>query len=412
LEYPKSCIFFYHRGDNFGPPVALDRYLKEEMEKYVAARFPLGFARKQFFEIALYSNGNLEYEKKVDIKREHDEFWYGDKATDIILEITNQIKALLKIAQVTQFGRKKFDVGIGADPVCAYSVSLLRNMGMVKKAVYANYNDVTPLRSNNNLFNALYARVVKSCLTSADYVWYRWENHRNGVLAKYGNIKERAIVMVPHGVYLNQNHALPKINNHKIVSAKATSETAGIQLLIEVMPDLLKVIPDLEFIVVGTGKYLPTLQQLAKEKGVENNVKFYGQKTHEETLQIVNECSVGYAAYVPTKFRKTMEADSALEVLGSTTSTMEMLGASLPIICTIGMGISYEVRNENAGIAIEWSPKEMYDTVIKILSDNERYKIMSANARKLATKYEWQNIFDSALRGQDIVMNNPIVLHK
>jgi len=364
----------------------------------------MGFAKNQYFEVECYYQAVIKHRYTKKVNREQIIGWHGDKPRDILLELMYQIRSLLMIIKETKFGIDKYDMAIGADPICAYFVSLLKKLGLTRQTIYANYNDVTPRRSERRFFNQGYNYLVKYCLSNCDYVWYRWKKHRDEIIRKYGNIKEKNAVMVPIGVDIKKPDRLASMESHTIVSAKNVSETAGLHLLIEIMPELAQKIPDLKFIIIGVGKYLSTLQQMVKDKSLEQHVYFLGQKPRSEVVDILSTCSIGYSLYLPTKYRKTMEIDTTMESIGGTTSTMEMLGVGLPVIATNGMGISYEIEGYNAGVVIDWDKNELYNAVIDLFSDISKYNTRSHNAIVLAQKYNWNNIYASALQGKSINM--------
>lgn len=405
LDRLGNYIFLYHAGDNFGPPFALNDYLKAHADRYISIKFPMGFAKNQYFEFEYYHQSIIKHKYTKKINREQIIGWHGDTFKDILLELIYQIKSLLMITKQTRCGIDRYDMAIGADPICAYFVTILKMLGLTRQTTYANYNDVTPLRSERKFFNQSYNFLIKHCLRNCDYVWYRWRKHRDEVIRKYGTVREKNAVMVPIGVDMPKN--LPRsasMTNHTIVSAKNVSETAGLQLLVEIMPELIQKIPDLRFTIIGVGKYLPTLQRMVQDLSLEQHVFFLGQKPRSEVINIISTCSIGYSLYLPTKYRKTMEIDTTMESIGGTTSTMEMLGVGLPVIATNGMGISYEIKEYNAGLVIDWNKNELYDAVIDLLSDASKYNSRSYNAMVLAQKYNWSNIFDYALQGKSINM--------
>lgn len=407
-EDPRKVVLMYHRADHFGPPIALDDYLQTHADKLIVARFPMGIASNQVFQVTLYQNGRQIYSKEKRIERKQDWTWKGDRAGDVLIELANQTSAMLQIMiRLTRFGREKYDMAIGTDPLCAYYALVLKKLRIARKVVYAQYNDLTPVRSENRAFNSIYNYTTKYCLNNADYVWYRWTNHREEAIKKYGSLKEKRVVMVPMGVYTKAKRAGVETNRYAAVSAREVSETAGLHLVLDALPEIVRFVPQFEVVIVGEGPYLPILKRKAQDMNIERHVRFLGRKPHDETLALIESCGIGLATYLPTAFRTKVEANSKIEAIGATVSTMEMLGAGLPVIATKGMGISYEIEREQAGVAIGWEKDQLANAVISLLTDKQRYDAMSANTKKIVNKYEWKNIFSSALRGESIVMNPP-----
>lgn len=72
----------------------------------------------------------------------------------------------------------------------------------------------------------------------------------------------------------------------------ASERYKGVDTVIEALPRVLRHVPDVEYVIAGTGDDLPRLQELAEEKGVGNRVRFLGTVDEATLMRLYSSCSV------------------------------------------------------------------------------------------------------------------------
>ncbi len=100
----------------------------------------------------------------------------------------------------------------------------------------------------------------------------------------------RSCDVIGHGVDTRHFHSDPVLraqvrqefgfrqNTPVLISVAALEQRKGIQWVIQAMPELLKKIPDLNYLIVGDGPYRSNLSVLVAGLGLESQVHFLGTK--------------------------------------------------------------------------------------------------------------------------------------
>lgn len=155
---------------------------------------------------------------------------------------------------------------------------------------------------------------------------------------------------------------------------------------------------NVHFLVLGTGPDEGMLKELARAKGVEDRIHFYGFVDHEEIPAFYKACDI-------------FIRPSRSEGMGN--SFVEAMAAELPVIATQEGGIADflfdAMRNpdkETTGWAVDKdAPKQIAEAVEEIMGDKEKVSSVVATAKAMViAKYDWdiiakqmKNLFDKAL---------------
>ena len=148
----------------------------------------------------------------------------------------------------------------------------------------------------------------------------------------------------------------------------------ALQVLINAIPSVLSKFPDLNVKLYGGGFYESEIKNLVKELGLEKSVHFFNPVPREEIPSILSKSLVGI---VPLEDNEGLR--SAIP-----TKTFEYLACSLPVLA---YGRSDElkriIKESDAGIYVDGNDhKEIGDSLIKLLSDEDKLKKYSVNGRK------------------------------
>jgi glycosyltransferase involved in cell wall biosynthesis len=199
-------------------------------------------------------------------------------------------------------------------------------------------------------------------------------------------------IVVPMGVDLSRIKllAIEKIERHTIVYMGAFLEKQGIQLVLQVMPEIIKYVPKLKFIIIGVGEYESEIKKLIKELNLENYVELKGYiEDHVELEKILCNCAVGMATYRIDEFSFSYYADPG--------KVKVYLGCGLPVIITKFPLIAYEIEERKAGFAIQYDGNQLREALLKLLTDDELYSLMRNNAIAMSKQYNWYDICKNAL---------------
>jgi glycosyltransferase involved in cell wall biosynthesis len=81
-------------------------------------------------------------------------------------------------------------------------------------------------------------------------------------------------------------------NGFRLMVVSTLTKRYGVQTLVKATPLLLKSIPNLSVDVVGGGEYQPRLEELARDLGVEKQIKFVGHVPHSEVPTYIGRADV------------------------------------------------------------------------------------------------------------------------
>lgn len=291
--------------------------------------------------------------------------------------------------------KQKWDLFIGLNNLNALSGLVLKLLGQVKKVIFYGV-DYVPQRFENPLMNYLYHLTDKICVYHVDQVWSLSPKMVEARL-KYKNIKIKKSKnkIVPMGVWFNEIKRPPfnKIKKHTLVFMGHLLKKQGVQTVIKAMPEIIKKIPDFQFMIIGTGEYGAELKRLVKKMSLTDKVTFTGLiKNYQKMVQLISQSACAVALYQKGNKQRnfTYYTDPG--------KIKDYLGAGLPIILTDVPPNAQEIEKAGCGVIINDNKKEVAQAVIKIMENEKKLKQYKKNALKLAQKYDWPKIYSQAFR--------------
>lgn len=152
-----------------------------------------------------------------------------------------------------------------------------------------------------------------------------------------------------------------------LMTVAVLREPKGVQYAIRAMPSLLKLHPQLYYLVIGGGAYYENLQMEAKQAGIENRVIFTGARTDIPALMPLGDLFV-----LPT----------LTEALP--TVLAEAMAAGLPILASHVGGIPEMVQEGINGRLIPPANPELLATVChEMLQDPQKLRAMGIAGRRI-----------------------------
>ena len=148
----------------------------------------------------------------------------------------------------------------------------------------------------------------------------------------------------------------------------------ALEVLINAMPIIISKIPEINLKLYGGGFCESKIRNLVKELKLEKSIHFFNPVSRNEIPSILSKSLIGIVSLQDNEGLR-----SAIP-----TKTFEYLACSLPIVA---YGKSNELKRiieeSNAGIYIDNNnEKEIGNSLIKLLSDEEKLKKYSENGRK------------------------------
>ncbi|GAI54214.1 unnamed protein product, partial [marine sediment metagenome] len=157
----------------------------------------------------------------------------------------------------------------------------------------------------------------------------------------------------------------------------------GVQDLISAFPMVKRAIPNVKLLVVGDGPYGCQLEELASRTDCSRAIKFLGQKSQDEIIEILSMADV----FVNPSYSE-----------GLPTSVLEAAAIGVPIVATDVGGTSEIIKHGKTGLIIkEREPRQIAEAVILLCRNkqaakkNLATKLGKAARLKVINDYSWEN---------------------
>ena len=287
---------------------------------------------------------------------------------------------------------KKYDILVvtSLSPVAF----LLRILRVARRTVLVS-DDVYKIEGS--LFN----RIIKSYLTLAEKyfhnatseVWYASTAllllKRRQRIVRNARVRRR---VVPHGVDLSwskwrQEHG---VEDGVVAYFGAVVPNRGLEILIDSMSNLVKVMPQAKLRIVGDSEpsYEVKLRKRVRALNLDEHVKFVEPGvTDAEDLASIANCSIGCAIYDSRQ----------LSILYTDSSKIKKyLGCGLPIVMSDRLPYARELVNSGVALAVENEAPSVTQALAKILSDKNLQLRMSTAAISYGSRFEYQTVYNEA----------------
>jgi len=144
----------------------------------------------------------------------------------------------------------------------------------------------------------------------------------------------------------------------------------GIDVLINALPDVVKVLPNFVLLIIGEGDERAKLEDLMRIKGAEKNVRFFGTRT--DVPFVLSVCDLGVLS-------------SHSESLSN--SIIEYMASSLPVVATDVGGTREMVKHGENGFLVQAGDSQaLTQAMISLLKDPDLRLKMGTEGRKRAEK--------------------------
>ena len=139
-------------------------------------------------------------------------------------------------------------------------------------------------------FELLLARKADSLIVMSKALADEVRKHRLG----------RRIEYIPHGVNLTLFRPLNTPKNSSILFMGGLERHDGVHLIPLAAKQVLAVLPNIKFVIVGEGRYLPLLRELVAKEGLAANFEFHSWVSHrrDPTVRGASAYGVGDSSQV------------------------------------------------------------------------------------------------------------------
>jgi glycosyltransferase involved in cell wall biosynthesis len=356
----------------------LEAFLKEHSSSLLFIGSPFSYANQKESIATLYEKG-IPIAKAALPKT---------KAPEVLMYFKDFLASFYFIFKF----KRKFNVYVGINPLNAIAGLLLKRMGFVQIVIFYVIDYVPSSRFSNKMLNIMYQRFDQICVRHADYTWNLSSAMSDARKERGITVNESSQMTVPTGTRLESNF-LPfeQITRTDLAFLSHLREGQGIELILDVMPELIKKAPSVRLLVIGTGPLENHFREEVKKSGLSKNVVFFGYiEDHNKIEKIVSKCGIGIAPYVPDPNSFTWYADPGKPKV--------YLGCGVPIIITKVPEVATEIQNSNAGIAIRYDKNDLINAILLILENEQIHRNLRQGAIKFASTHTWDEVYLKAFR--------------
>jgi glycosyltransferase involved in cell wall biosynthesis len=150
----------------------------------------------------------------------------------------------------------------------------------------------------------------------------------------------------------------------------------GLLNLIESIKYVVKERPDVRFVLAGSGRLQPILEEAAAAGGVSGHVEFAGQINDRAEVRRLHR---GASVYVQSSNYEGLPA-----------SILEAMASATPIVYTDTLGARQLITPEEGMLVPPDQPQALAEAILEVLSDEQRRHRMGQACRdKVLANYTW-----------------------
>jgi len=166
----------------------------------------------------------------------------------------------------------------------------------------------------------------------------------------------------------------------------------GIQVLIQAIPRILEINPDIKFVIAGKGPHLDSLESQARFLGIEDRIYFTGYISDEERNKLykVADLAVFPSLYEPFGI-------VALEAMATETPV---------IVSNVGGLAEFIDHGENGYKTSPGDPQSLVESITYLLANKKVARRMAKNGYEMVIKqYNWEKIATKTFNLYQEVLN-------
>ena len=257
--------------------------------------------------------------------------------------------------------------------------------GWLTKLIFKNQKTMAILHGSEvNLKNRFLRKFTHQSINKADSL-IAVSNFTKDILPKWIKFK-REIQVIPNGIFLDEKMNLESefhlTGFPKLITVGHVSPRKGQHRVIEALPALIQLYPNIKYHIVGRPVTQEKLEELADELGVKEHIQFHGRIKNHADLS---------AYYVAADiFMLLSENQSDGDVEGFGIVALEANEHGLPVIGAKFCGVEDAVDDGNSGYLVDGNNiDEICNAVVKCIEEKDR---LAASSKLWAEKHQWKEI--------------------
>lgn len=158
----------------------------------------------------------------------------------------------------------------------------------------------------------------------------------------------------------------------------------GVDMLIEIMPDLVKKYGSLNLIVVGKGQELNKLQDLAQSLNLKDKVIWPGQLNRQ---QIVDYFKAADLFVLNSNYE------------GMSHTLLEAMKIGVPIITTKAGGNPETIKDGQTGLLVDYNDKQQWlRAIYQVLDSPDLSSKLASQAKEDLSRFSWSNLVGQTIK--------------
>lgn len=171
----------------------------------------------------------------------------------------------------------------------------------------------------------------------------------------------------------NRANGISKFTQPTILYLGRIKKYKRVDLLIKLMPDILKIVPNARVLIAGWGTEASAITDISMRSITRRKVKIIGPVSNQEKKKLLTRSWV----FVNPSIGE-----------GWSISVLEANLNGTPAVSFKVHGLSESIKNGKTGFLVK-SPQELVAKICYLLKEHEERKIMSENAREWALSFSW-----------------------
>ncbi len=186
---------------------------------------------------------------------------------------------------------------------------------------------------------------------------------------------------------------IKKIKKFRMIHFGGVSKIKGCQNVILNLHKLIKIIPNVEYVIVGNGKYLRELQNLAEKLRLNDHVTFKGWMNYYEGNCFLNEADVGMIS----------DLRCSTNDFGDPNRLYQYMMMKKPVVATDCPPVERIIKDSDCGITYSDTKSGFVEAIDEIYNCPGKAKLYGENGNSsILNKYNW----DIASKDYISIFNN------
>lgn len=288
-----------------------------------------------------------------------------------------------------------WDWFIGISCFSAFCGIWLKRWGRVRRVIYYSIDYYPrPARWGFERFMVwLFRGMDRFCAKNSDIVWHISERiaTARAVMGGLASDRYKHLEMpLSYRASLMRRYPLAAIERWTIGFVGTLTFSQGLQLLIEILPDLVKRFPLLKVRVIGRGPHARDLEEMAARAGCQDHMIFHGfVENEEEVLEIIAHSAIAVAPWTQTADNNILYADPGKPKL--------YMCLGVPCIITRGPDIADTIIRHEAGAVIDYNREQLFKAIEYLMVDDDRLERCRNNAYALGSEFISEKIIARAM---------------